>query len=40
MTGLSGFGLTVSERVPIVMPVKAENAGYMKTKKERMGHLY
>ncbi len=40
LVGLSGFGLAVTERVPIVMPLKAENAGYMKTKKERMGHLY
>ncbi len=40
LVGISGFGLEVSERIPIVMPFKAENAGYMQTKKERMGHLY
>jgi 3,4-dihydroxy 2-butanone 4-phosphate synthase/GTP cyclohydrolase II len=37
--GLEGYGLEVVERVPIEMNVKAENAFYMLTKKEKMGHL-
>ncbi len=40
LVGLSGFGLTVTERVPIVIPPGRENADYLRTKKERMGHLY
>ncbi len=40
LVGLSGFGLTVTERVPIVIPPGKENADYLRTKKERMGHLF
>ena len=40
LVGLSGYGLTVTERVPIVIPPGADNAFYLQTKKERMGHLY
>lgn len=37
--GLEGYGLTVKERVPIVLPPKKENRNYLQTKKKRMGHL-
>ena len=37
--GLDGFGLRVSERVPLVIEPRDENAFYLKTKKDRMGHL-
>ena len=37
--GLEGYGLSMVERVPIEVQVKVENQRYMKTKKERMGHL-
>ena len=37
--GLEGFGLTISERVPIHLPVHPEAERYMKTKRDRMGHL-
>lgn len=40
IVGLSGYGIAVTERVPIVIPPDAENAGYLRTKKERMGHLF
>ncbi len=39
MIGLEGYGLRVEERVPIVQPAQEENAGYMKTKREKLGHL-
>ncbi|MCY1702862.1 bifunctional 3,4-dihydroxy-2-butanone-4-phosphate synthase/GTP cyclohydrolase II [Deinococcus sp. SL84] len=36
---LSGFGLEVSERVPLHVGEVPENAGYRQTKREKMGHL-
>lgn len=36
--GLEGYGLSISEQVPIQHPVNEHNAGYMQTKAERMGH--
>jgi len=37
--GLDGYGLKITERVPVVMPEKVHNVKYMKTKKEKMGHM-
>lgn len=37
--GLEGYGLEVVERVAIEMPHKPENMRYLRTKKEKMGHL-
>ncbi len=37
--GLEAYGLTVVENVPIEVTPNAYNAFYMKTKKERMGHV-
>jgi 3,4-dihydroxy 2-butanone 4-phosphate synthase/GTP cyclohydrolase II len=39
MVGLEGYGLSVNERVPIVQPSHEENAGYMQTKRDKLGHL-
>ncbi len=39
MVGLEGYGLRVDARVPIVQPAQDENAGYMKTKRDKLGHL-
>lgn len=39
VVGLSGYGLEVVERVPIQMEANEVNEFYMKTKKEKMGHL-
>ncbi len=39
IAGLAGYGLEVSERVPIEMPLKDENKEYMRTKKNKLGHL-
>jgi 3,4-dihydroxy 2-butanone 4-phosphate synthase/GTP cyclohydrolase II len=37
--GLEGFGLTVVERVPIRIPSNPHNERYLKTKKDKLGHL-
>lgn len=39
IVGLHGYGLEVLERVPLEMPAKSENIRYLKTKKDRLGHL-
>ncbi|MGI8632079.1 MAG: bifunctional 3,4-dihydroxy-2-butanone-4-phosphate synthase/GTP cyclohydrolase II [Solirubrobacterales bacterium] len=36
--GLGGYGLTVTDQIPIARPPTSENAKYMQTKAERMGH--
>jgi 3,4-dihydroxy 2-butanone 4-phosphate synthase/GTP cyclohydrolase II len=37
--GLAGFGLEIVERVPLETVPNPENIGYLRTKRERMGHL-
>jgi 3,4-dihydroxy 2-butanone 4-phosphate synthase / GTP cyclohydrolase II len=36
---LAGYGLEISERIPLEIMPNKENLAYMKTKKEKMGHL-
>ena len=38
LTGLDGYGLTVIEQVPIEVEPNAENARYLATKREKLGH--
>jgi 3,4-dihydroxy 2-butanone 4-phosphate synthase/GTP cyclohydrolase II len=40
IVGLQGYGLTVVERVPIEVPPQESNIGYLRTKKEKLGHLF
>ncbi len=40
IVGLKGYGLTVSDRVPIVIPPNDINHSYLKTKKEKMCHMF
>jgi 3,4-dihydroxy 2-butanone 4-phosphate synthase / GTP cyclohydrolase II len=37
--GLEGFGLDIVERVPSVIAPNPENITYLRTKRDRMGHL-
>ncbi|MGQ0794147.1 MAG: bifunctional 3,4-dihydroxy-2-butanone-4-phosphate synthase/GTP cyclohydrolase II [Deltaproteobacteria bacterium] len=37
--GLEGFGLQISERIPIEIPPNERNSKYLKIKKDKLGHL-
>jgi 3,4-dihydroxy 2-butanone 4-phosphate synthase / GTP cyclohydrolase II len=37
--GLEGYGLEITERVPLLTTPNPENIAYLRTKRERMGHL-
>jgi 3,4-dihydroxy 2-butanone 4-phosphate synthase/GTP cyclohydrolase II len=36
---LTGYGLEIVDRVPLEVPPNACNLRYLKTKKEKMGHI-
>ncbi len=40
MVGLEGYGIRLDERVPIVQPSHDENADYLRTKRDKLGHLF
>ena len=37
--GLEGYGLSITERLPLVMPVNEYDRNYMKVKSAKMGHI-
>jgi 3,4-dihydroxy 2-butanone 4-phosphate synthase/GTP cyclohydrolase II len=39
LSGISGYGIEIVERVPIQMNHNEKNKYYLETKKEKMGHL-
>ncbi len=39
IVGLEGHGLSVVERVPIKIQHNAKNENYLKTKKDKLGHI-
>ena len=39
LVGLEGYGLTITERVPLEMPPRDENVRYLQVKKDKMGHI-
>lgn len=38
--GLEGYDLQIVERVPVISEVHSDNADYLKTKQEKLGHLF
>ena len=39
IVGIEGYGLKVTSRVPLEIPANQSNRQYLKTKKEKLGHL-
>ena len=39
IVGLEGYGLRVTDQIPIEHEATPHNRGYLRAKKERMGHL-
>jgi 3,4-dihydroxy 2-butanone 4-phosphate synthase/GTP cyclohydrolase II len=39
IVGLQGYGLSVTQQVPITVKANRHNASYLKAKREKMGHL-
>lgn len=39
LVGLDGYGLTVTERVPIEMKPRRQNVRYLEAKRQKMGHI-
>jgi 3,4-dihydroxy 2-butanone 4-phosphate synthase / GTP cyclohydrolase II len=37
--GLNGYGLEIVERIPIEMPANKNNERYLKTKRDKLGHI-
>jgi 3,4-dihydroxy 2-butanone 4-phosphate synthase / GTP cyclohydrolase II len=37
--GLAGYNLSIVERIPMLTTPTAENANYLQTKKDRLGHF-
>ena len=40
LVGLEGYGLTLTDRVRLEAPSTDENAGYLETKRTKLGHLF
>ncbi len=40
IVGMDGYGLSVTEQLPLAVRPNKHNSGYLRTKRDRMGHLY
>ena len=39
IVGLEAYGLEIVERVPIQIPANPRNVRYLKTKRDKLGHI-
>lgn len=39
VAAISGYGIKVVERLPVLAPANSENKAYLKTKQEKLGHM-
>ena len=39
IVGLEAYGLEIVERVPIQIPANPSNVRYLKTKRDKLGHM-
>jgi GTP cyclohydrolase II len=39
MAGLTECGVKITERIPLIIPAKAQNEFYLQTKRDRLGHI-
>ena len=37
---MEGFGVSIAERVPLEMEAQPDDAFYLQTKQQKMGHLF
>jgi 3,4-dihydroxy 2-butanone 4-phosphate synthase / GTP cyclohydrolase II len=40
IVGMDGYGLSVTEQIPLMVAPNPHNTSYLRTKRDRMGHLY
>lgn len=40
MDALIQYGVMVNERLPLITPITDDNSGYLKTKEEKLGHIF
>jgi 3,4-dihydroxy 2-butanone 4-phosphate synthase/GTP cyclohydrolase II len=40
IVGIEGYGLKVVERLPLEVPATEANRSYLRTKREKLGHLF
>jgi 3,4-dihydroxy 2-butanone 4-phosphate synthase/GTP cyclohydrolase II len=40
IVGMDGYGLSVAAQIPLAVEPNPHNTGYLRTKRDRMGHLY
>ncbi len=40
MLGLQGYGIEIAERIPLEVPARSGNLAYLRTKQEKLGHLF
>ena len=39
IVGLEGFGIKITEQVPLIIPPNEQNSKYLATKKCKLGHI-